>query len=289
MHCSTYLSAMHSICGPLLLFVLVLATSTSLSFSQTTALSDSIASAKQDSIRTHQKEIQASIHEEFDKMTRFPLSEDTETWSHSMDIEVKRGGRTHIQRFWFNPKKSNSLIWLPDTSRINEYLYYDSNTDRLASLFPENSSGTLIPSQMAIKMGLKGNSSEVSSKRLSKWEKQSSDSLLQFVLNEGASSAEIQLGEKSSWRADGMNKWLSMQPIPGILLPPSAAKQPIVFFEQTNAAGKALYSFRLIRSSALEDVFVLDLSKIQVNDPSKSLNVLAKEWADKNKEKTLED
>ena len=273
----------------ILFFSLGLITLDSQSFGQTTANSDSIALAKKDSIRLHQKEIQASIHREFDALTRFQLGDETYAWSHTLEMEITRAGRSYVQRFWFNPKKMNPIVWLPDTSRSNEFLFYDSNTDRLASIFPEDSSGTLIPSQMAAKMGLTGNSSQVAARRLSLWQKQESDSLLTYVMDDGASFMETQFGEKSKWQANGVNKWLSMQPIPGFVLPSIADKQPIVFFEQTNKADIVRYSFRLLDAALLDEPFTIDLTTIRANDPTKSLNVLAKEWADKNKKKTVED
>jgi hypothetical protein len=114
--------------------------------SQSAVVADSIPTTDQDSIQSHQKEVQEMLQKQLLEMTRFPLGSTVETWSHSLDMEVTRGGRTHVQRFWFNPKKNGSMIWLPDSTKSNECLFYDPETDRLASLFPSNSNGTLISS-----------------------------------------------------------------------------------------------------------------------------------------------
>jgi hypothetical protein len=251
--------------------------------SQSAVVADSIPTTDQDSIQSHQKEVQEMLQKQLLEMTRFPLGSTVETWSHSLDMEVTRGGRTHVQRFWFNPKKNGSMIWLPDSTKSNECLFYDPETDRLASLFPSNSNGTLISSAMALKMGLKGNTTATVSKRASTWISVPSDSLQIVALNDGKSTIQVALGKKSSWQADGVNNWLSMQPIPGFSLPPEASKQPIVSFEQTSPDGRVLYRFRLLQTGPLETPFTLDLSAIRVDDPTRPLAVIAKEWAAQNK------
>ncbi len=280
---------MHFLSSPLLLLSFGLFAIVSTGSSQSQAPVDSIALVREDSIRSHQKEVQALLQQEFHEMTRFPLGSEVDSWSHSLDMEVTRGGRTHVQRFWFNPKQNGSMIWLPDSSRSNECLYYDPITDRLASLFPQSLTGTLISPDMATKMGLKGNATITSPKRKSNWKSQPSDSLQRVRLDDNTTSIEVGLGERSVWQADGVNAWLSMQPVPGYSLPPKASKQPICFFEQTTADEIVLYRFRLLEIIQLEEPFELDLSVIRVDDPTRSLNVIAKEWAEKNKAKTLED
>jgi hypothetical protein len=74
-----------------------------------------------------------------------------------------------------------------------------------------------------------------------------------------------------------------MQPVPGFSLPPQASKQPILSFEQTNQDGIVLYRFRVVNIEQLENPFTLDLSSIRVDDPTRPLTVIAKEWAEKNK------
>jgi hypothetical protein len=262
---------------------LALSGSVSIGTSQNSAPVDSIQIAAEDSLRLHQKEVQALLQEEFHEMTRFPLGSRIESWSHLLDMEVTRGNISRVQRFWFTPKENRAMIWLPDSSRSNECLFFDPETDRLASIFLSNSNGTLIPQAMAVKMGLKGNATETVSKRQSNWKAQPSDSLLTVSLSDGETTIDVVLGEKSSWQALGVTTWLSMQPVPGFSLPPQASKQPIVSFEQTNQDGIVLYRFRLVNIEQLEIPFTLDLSSIRVDDPTRPLMVIAKEWAEQNK------
>ncbi|MDE0979189.1 MAG: hypothetical protein OSA78_04280 [Flavobacteriales bacterium] len=262
---------------------LALSGSVSIGTSQNSVPVDSIQIAAEDSLRLHQKEVQALLQEEFHEMTRFPLGSRIESWSHVLDMEVTRGNISRVQRFWFTPKENRAMIWLPDSSRSNECLFFDPETDRLASIFPSNSNGTLIPKAMAVKMGLNGNATETVSKRQSNWKTQPSDSLLTVSLSDGETTIEVVLGEKSSWQALGVTAWLSMQPVPGFSLPPQASKQPIVSFEQTNKDGIVLYQFRVVNIEQLEIPFTLDLSSIRVDDPTRPLMVIAKEWAEQNK------
>jgi hypothetical protein len=269
--------------APFIFLCLALSGSVSIGTSQNSAPVDSIQIAAEDSLRLHQKEVQALLQEEFHEMTRFPLGSRIESWSHLLDMEVTRGNISRVQRFWFTPKENRAMIWLPDSSRSNECLFFDPETDRLASIFLSNSNGTLIPQAMAVKMGLKGNATETVSKRQSNWKAQPSDSLLTVSLSDGETTIDVVLGEKSSWQALGVTTWLSMQPVPGFSLPPQASKQPIVSFEQTNQDGIVLYRFRLVNIEQLEIPFTLDLSSIRVDDPTRPLMVIAKEWAEQNK------
>lgn len=269
--------------SPFLSGVLCLLSVASTATAQTSALVDSISQVEADSVRSHQREVQETLQEQFREMTRFPLGSKIESWSHSLDMEVKRGNQAHVQRFWFNLKEGSSVVWLPDTSRSGECLYFDPETDCLASLFPDALNGTLISSAMAAKMGLKGNATATSSKRKSNWKKQPSDSLETFVLKDEASTIQLTLGEKSTWQAEGVNAWLSMQPIPGFSLPPEASKQPVIALEQTRSDDRIVYEVRLIQAQILKTPYSLDLSAIRVSDPSRPLSVIAKEWADKEK------
>ena len=269
--------------APVFFLCLALTGSVSIVTSQNSAPADSVQSAAEDSLRLHQKEVQAMLQEQFHEMTRFPLGTRIESWSHVLDMEVTRGNVSRVQRFWFTPKEDRAMIWLPDSSRSDECLFFDPETDRLASIFPSNLNGTLIPQAMAIKMGLKGNATQTASKRESNWKTQPSDSLLTVSMNDGETNIEVVLGKKSSWQAHGVTAWLSMQPVPGFSLPPQASKQPILSFEQTNRDGIVLYRFRVVNIEQLENPFTLDLSSIRVDDPTRPLTVIAKEWAEKNK------
>ena len=59
--------------APVFLLCLALTGSVSIGTSQNSAPADSVQSAAEDSLRLHQKEVQAKLQEQFHEMTRFPL------------------------------------------------------------------------------------------------------------------------------------------------------------------------------------------------------------------------
>lgn len=239
------------------------------------ASGDSLAA---DSLKAAHKVTQAMLQEHIKMLTRSPLGKETVEWSHVLEVKVTRGGRSNVQRFWFNPSKDGPLIWLPDTAKQNNILWYHPNRDQLASLFPTNGTGTLIPTELALKMGLTGNSTATAKKRESTWTSEQMDSLEYCTMELPASTIHITLGPKNSWQADGVNRWLSMQPIPGYTLPTSSKKRPILSLNQKRDSGSSTYAFEVLQMNELQEPQVLDLSRIQVNDPNRDLQTIAKEW-----------
>jgi hypothetical protein len=80
-----------------------------------------------------------------------------------------------------------------------------------------------------------------------------------------------------------------LQPIEGIMLPAAAKKLPIQSLSLSDANGRTTYAFKVLVNRDLDPKFEVDLSAIHVNDPERSLNVIAKEWAEKNKVRETEE
>ncbi len=244
--------------------------------------------SKEDSIQQAHRETQQMLQTQLRNITRSPLGEGEMSWSHELEIEVTRGGRSLVQRFWFNPKKDGPLAWVLDTIKTNEWLYFDPATNQLASLFIASQNGTMIPAAMATKMGLRGNQTGQAKKRKSPWKVISNDSLLTLGFEDDTKTMTVALGSKTLWQADGVNRWLSMQPVPGYTLPFESSKQPIVQFEQFNGAGHIQYAFRVLSMTELETPQSLSLDSMMLDNPERNLSVIAKEWAAEQKKQKAE-
>ena len=73
------------------------------------------------------------------------------------------------------------------------------------------------------------------------------------------------------------------------MLPAAAKKLPIQSLSLSDANGRTTYAFKVLVNRDLDPTFEVDLSAIHVNDPERSLIVIAKEWAEKNKVRETEE
>jgi hypothetical protein len=81
-----------------------------------------------------------------------------------------------------------------------------------------------------------------------------------------------------------MINWLKLQPIEAVILPAAVNKFPIETLQLSDYEDRAVYAFKLLSKEALDPAFSVDLSRLQINDPERNLNVIAREWAEKKKQ-----
>ncbi len=247
-------------------------------------------SVRMDSARKTQMQRQEHLRRELDSLSRSDLGTSVLEWNHVMDIEVERAGSSMIQRFWFDPKlQEGPFIWHGDTLRNNEWLWFDPNQRRMATLFLNSNQGNYVSKRLAEMSGMMGNGTEIAKKKSSNWQKESDGETLRFTLQTAAGKYTLTLGPKNPVQAAAAVNWLKMQPIEGVLLPSAVKKSPIASLQLQDADERIVYSARVIAARYLDPAFSFDLSEIKINDPERNLNVIAKEWVEKNKKKEAEE
>ena len=238
-------------------------------------------SLRMDSARKVQTERQANLRKELNAMSRTTLGEEVLEWSHSMDIEVQRAGKTLAQRFWFDAKLQNGpFLWLGDTLRSEEWLWFNAEQRRMATLFLNSGQGNYISKRLAEMSNMMGNGTEIAPKKSDPWqfEKEGEESFYTLQTEQG--DYRITVGEKNPTQANATVNWLKLQPIKGIVLPAEVKKLPIQSLSLNDVDGRTTYAFKVLVKRDLEPTFTVDLSTMHVNDPERSLNVIAKEWAE---------
>lgn len=241
-------------------------------------------SLQMDSARKVQKNRQANLRREINALSRTPLGSESLEWHQSMDIEVERAGRSVVQRFWFDDKlQEGPFIWFADTLRNDEWLWFDAEERRMATLFLNSNQGNYISRKLAEMSRMMGNGTEVAKKKASKWKVENKGEPLRYVLETEQGTYTLALGSKSISKATAMVNWLKLQPIEALTLPVDVKKRPIESLELRNSEGLLIYAFKIQNTRELEPAFTIDPSSIQINDPERSLNVIARERAEKKK------
>lgn len=247
-------------------------------------------SLRMDSARKVQTERQANLRKELNAMSRTTLGEEELEWSHSMDIEVQRAGKTLVQRFWFDAKLENGpFLWLGDTLRSEEWLWFNAEQRRMATLFLNSGQGNYISKRLAEMSNMMGNGTEIAPKKSDPWQFENEGEASFYTLQTEQGEYRLTVGEKKPTQANATVNWLKLQPIKGIVLPAVVKKFPIQSLSLIDVDGRTTYAFKLLVKRDLEPTFTVDLSTMHVNDPERSLNVIAKEWAEKNKVKETEE
>ncbi len=247
-------------------------------------------SLRMDSARKVQTERQANLRKELNALSRTTLGEEVLEWSHSIDVEVLRAGKTVAQRFWFDEKLNDGpFLWLGDTLRSEEWLWFDAEQRRMATLFLNSGQGNYISKRLAEMSKMMGNGTEIAPKKSDPWQfvKEGSESFYTLQTEQG--EYRLTVGEKNPTQARAMVNWLKLQPIKGIELPAAVKKLPIQSLSLNDADGRTTYACKVLVKVDLDPKFAVDLSTMHVNDPERSLNVIAKEWAEKNKVKEAEE
>jgi hypothetical protein len=247
-------------------------------------------SARMDSARKVQAERQVNLNKEINALSQSTLGEDILKWHHSMDIEVSRAGRSIVQRFWFDERlKEGPYIWLGDTIRNQEWLWFDNEQRRMATLFLNAKQGNYVSKKLAEMSGMMGNGTTVSKKREDEWKIEHAGKQVSYALSSTQGTYRLTLGEKDSNQAKAMINWLKLQPLEALMLPAAVNKYPIETLELSENEGRIIYAFTLLGKQALEPAFSIDLSTLQINDPERNLNVIAREWAEKKKQEEAGD
>ena len=247
-------------------------------------------SARMDSARKVQAERQVNLNKEINALSQSALGEDILKWHHFMDIEVSRAGRSIVQRFWFDERlKEGPYIWLGDTIRNQEWLWFDNEQRRMATLFLNAKQGNYVSKKLAEMSGMMGNGTTVSKKREDEWKIEHAGEQVSYALSSTSGTYRLTLGKKDSNQARAMINWLKLQPIEALMLPAAVNKYPIETLELSDNEGRVIYAFTLLEKQALEPAFSIDLSTLQINDPERNLNVIAREWAEKKKQEEAGD
>ena len=247
-------------------------------------------SARMDSARKVQVERQVNLNKEINALSRSALGEEILEWHQSMDIEVSRAGRSIVQRFWFDDQlKEGPFIWFGDTTRNQEWLWFDAEQRRMATLFLNANQGNYVSKKLAEMSGMMGNGTTVAKKRADQWKVENTSGRLNYVLSSAQGTYRLTLGGKDSNQASAMINWLKLQPIEELILPAAANKFPVETLELTDNEGRVVYAFTLKNKQALEPAFRVDLSTLQINDPERDLNVIAREWAEKKRQEQARD
>lgn len=245
--------------------------------------STAVDSTAVDSAKLERAAVHKKLQDEIAAMSRTVMGSDELSWKKCMTIEVVRAGKKTVQVFWFDEKMKNGpWIWQPNQARSEEWMWFDPETERFASVYLHLNSGTYIPTALAEKSGLTGNQTSVAEKKSSAW-KLDSDEEFQAHWKNNESGTSVELGEKDVELAEAIISWLRLQPHSGFILPHLAAKFPAMSLEQVDANGHQQYAFTIREVSTLEEPLTMDLNKITLHDPERNLNVIAKEWADKKK------
>jgi hypothetical protein len=242
-------------------------------------------SARMDSARQVQVERQINLNKEINALSRSALGEAVLEWHQCMDIEVSRAGRSIVQRFWFDDQlKDGPFIWHGDTTRNQEWLWFDTEQRRMATLFLNSNQGNYVSKKLAEMSGMMGNGTTVAKKRDGEWKIENEGEKITFTLTDNQGTYRLTLGEKDSNQAKAMINWLKLQPIEAVVLPAAVNKFPIETLQLSDYEDRAVYAFKLLSKEALDPAFSVDLSRLQINDPERNLNVIAREWAEKKKQ-----
>ena len=247
-------------------------------------------SLRMDSARKVQTERQANLRKELNALSRTTLGEDVLQWSHSMDIEVQRAGKTIAQRFWFDANLNDGpFLWLGDTLRSEEWLWFNAEQRRMATLFLNSGQGNYISKRLAEMSKMMGNGTEIAPKKSDPWQLEKEGATSFYTLQTEQGEYRLMVGEKNPTQASATVNWLKLQPIEGIMLPAAVKKLPIQSLSLSDSDGRTTYAFKVLVKRDLDPKFEVDLSTMHVNDPERSLNVIAKEWAEKNKVRETEE
>lgn len=247
-------------------------------------------SVRMDSAKEAQAKRQATLRKELDSLSRSDLGTTNLEWNQSIDVEVERAGRSIVQRFWFDEKLAEGpYLWHGDTIRKEEWLWFDPVERRMATLFLNANQGNYISKRLAEMSGMMGNGTNTAKKKTSDWQLETDGDDVRYTRNSGEKNYSIVLGPKNPGLAEAVTNWLRLQPIEGIVLPAAAKKMPFTSLQISDLEGRVTYAARLISVNELDAPLSLNLANIKINDPERNLNVIAKEWAEKNKKKETED
>lgn len=240
-----------------------------------------------DSARVARMAYQAELSQEIAALSRTNLGNELHVWTEQITFETIQGGRTHTQRFWYNPKaKDVPYIWQMQGNASDDVFYFDQQMKRAATLNLSTHQGAFIPAHIAEKAGFTGNDTQFDAKKSSRWkESANEETSTTWVAQEGDIEVQVAVSkEKNSSRALAVFNWLRLQPIAPLNLPAAAQKYPITSVARI-AKGKELLRIRSLEWITLDAPLEVDASKLQINDPERDLQTIAREWSEEKKAK----
>jgi len=241
-----------------------------------------------DSARVARMAYQTELSQEIAALSRTNLGNKIHVWTEQIMFETIQGGRTQTQRFWHNPKaKDLPYIWQMQGNASNDVFYFDQQKKRAATLNLRTLEGAFIPTHIAEKAGFTGNNTQFDAKKSSRWKESANDETsTTWVAQEGDIEVKVVVSnKKNSSQALAVFNWLRLQPIAPLNLPFSAQKHPITSVARIAKGNQELLRIRRLEWITLEAPLEVDASKLQINDPERDLQTIAREWSEEKKAK----
>ena len=241
-----------------------------------------------DSARVARMAYQAELSREISALSRTNLGNELHVWTEQITFETIQGGRTQTQRFWYNPKvKDAPHVWQMQTDASNDVFYLDPKMKRAATLNLHTLEGAFIPAHIAEKAGFTGNNTRFDTKKSSRWKESTNDETsTAWVAQEDEIEVRVVVSnEKNAAQAMAVFDWLRLQPIAPLTLPASAQKYPISSVTRIAKGNQELLRISSLEWVTLEAPLEVDASKLQINDPERNLQTIAREWSEEKKAK----